>query len=283
MTTTLKLTPGEIEELRGRLEGRGFEFRSLQHAHFQARGPAVVVSAYLSGSVVVQGGSAHELLAELGLLEAQLTGPVVGSDESGKGDYFGPLVVAAVLVTPAQEPQLRRMGVRDCKRMGNQAILRAARSIRELCPHAVSALTPAEYNARHEQEGNVAVLLAEMHADAIAATVGTGRPHVVIDQFTFPERLEEALASHELDLTVEIRPRAEDNPAVAAASVLARAEFLLALRELGHEYGTELPRGASQKVEDVARDLFSSAGMDALRALAKLHFKTTKRVTEELF
>jgi len=285
VTTTLTLDAGAIRALETALREERYEFRPLAHAHFQARGGGVVVNAYRSGKVVVQGKGEEEFLAAHGLAGSApvaLREPVAGSDESGKGDYFGPLVVAAVVVDPAQARELARLGVRDCKRMTDGSILRAAKAIRDLLPHAVRSLSPPEYNERHAREGNVALFLSTMHAEAIAGAIraaGGRCDHVVIDQFTFAERLESALAAEGVVASVEIRPRAEDNPAVAAASVLARAEFLIALEELGSEHGVDLPKGASIEVERTARRIFESGGMTELAQLAKTHFKTTARVT----
>jgi len=279
---TLTLTPEEIQALKARLEQRGFEFRQLQHAHFQARAPGCVVSAYKSGKVVVQGAAAAEHFGEAPPAP-KLKGPVCGSDESGKGDYFGPLAVAAVVVKPGQEQELRALGVRDSKEMSDGSILRAAIAVRRF-PHAVRVLSPEEYNARHDAEKNVALFLATLHAEAIAKALREApAARVVIDQFTFAERLEESLRREGVKLPVEIRPRAEDNPAVAAASVLARAEFLLGLKDLGNEHGIELPKGAGPPVEAVARRIFSEGGMGALKAVSKIHFKTTLKVTRKLF
>lgn len=281
---TLTLTPDEIQALKTRLEERGFEFSSLQHAHFRARGPAVVVTAYLSGKVVVQGAAAAEMFPDMAPpAPPKLLGPVVGSDESGKGDYFGPLAVAAVVVKPGQEEALRLAGVRDSKEMSDGSILRAAVVVRKL-PHAVRVLSPVEYNARHDAEKNVALFLSTLHAEAIALALKLApAARVVIDQFTFAERLQDALLREGVKLPVEIRPRAEDNPAVAAASVLARAEFLLGLKELGSEHGIELPKGAGPPVEAVGRRIFSEGGLKALAAVSKIHFKTTLKVTRKLF
>ena len=288
MSTTVKLTAVEIDDLRRKLEEEGFELRRLDHGHFHARGPDVVVNAYKSGKVVVQGKGETDFLRQHGFAAAAapaLDGPVAGSDESGKGDYFGPLVVAAVVAGPAQLDDLAGAGVRDGKKMSDGSVLRAAAAVRKLCPHAVRALAPPDYNARHEQEKNVALFLSTLHAEAIAEVVGKAKACelVVIDQFTFTERLESALQAQGIDLPVEIRPRAEDNPAVAAASVLARAEFLIALKELGHEWGRTLPKGANAGVEQVAREIFRTGGIEALHKVAKTHFKTTGRVTEKLF
>jgi ribonuclease HIII len=288
MTTTLELPPDRIRELKQTLVEEGFEIRPLEHAHYQARGKEVVVNAYRSGKVVVQGKGELEFLSAHGFAAASaptLDEPVAGSDESGKGDYFGPLVVAAVVAEPSQVEELHRAGVKDGKKLSDGAIKRAAFAVRNVCPYAVRILNPAEYNQRHADEGNVALFLSTLHAEAIAEAVAAADrcERVVIDQFTFSERLEAALEQQGIDLPVEIRPRAEDNPAVAAASVLARAEFLVGLSELGYEQGLELPKGASAKVEKVARGIYQAGGMEALRGIAKVHFKTTKRVTEGLF
>ena len=288
MSTSLELPPGRIRELKEALVAEGFEIRPLEHAHYQARGKEVVVSAYRSGKVVVQGKGELEFLSLHGFAPAPaptLDEPVAGSDESGKGDYFGPLVVAAVVAEPSQVDELLRAGVKDGKKLSDGAIKRAAFAVRNVCPCSVRALSPVEYNERHAEEGNVALFLSTLHAEAIAEVVSAADrcERVVIDQFTFSERLETALKLQGIDLPVEIRPRAEDNPAVAAASVLARAEFLVGLSELGYEQGIELPKGASAKVEQVAREIYQAGGMEALRSVAKIHFKTTKRVTEGLF
>ena len=119
-------------------------------------------------------------------------------------------------------------GIKDCKKLADSATLRAAVAVRETCRHFVRSMMPPEYNERHAAEGNVALFLSAMHAEAAREALGEsdGTERIVIDQFTFPERLRAALEKEGLHLDTEIRHRAEDNPAVAAASVLARAEFL---------------------------------------------------------
>ena len=295
MSTTLKLNAGEIADLRKTLNDRGFEFRRLDYAHFQARTEGLVISAYRSGKVVFAGAGEAAFLAEHGWEPdvkqggggggdtIGLTERVVGSDESGKGDYFGPLTVAAVTAGPEDVKPLQDAGVRDCKKMSDSAILRAAAAIRKLCPHAIRTLTPVEYNAAHKEHGNVAIFMSQMHAEALAEAVDEDCTRVIIDKFTKAERLEGDLRAQGVDLPVEIRPRAEDNPAVAAASVLARAEFLIGLRELGNEFGRELPKGAGLPVEKAAREIYAEAGIEALHGIAKTHFKTTQKITERLF
>lgn len=285
MSTTVELDAAAIAALRTQLEAQGFSFKPLDYGHFQARGEGVAVNAYKSGKVVIQGKGEAAFLEAHGFLQpaAVIDERVVGSDESGKGDYFGPLVVAAVTAGPEEAVALRDAGVRDSKKMSDGAILRAAVVVRRICPHDVQTLTPVEYNAAHEREGNVALFLSRMHAQAIAGAIDERCTRAVIDQFTFAERLENALRDAGVEVDVEIRPRAEDNIAVAAASVLSRAEFLIGLKDLGSEHGLELPKGAGANVDRMAREIFRAGGIEALAAIAKTHFKTTRKVTERLF
>jgi ribonuclease HIII len=294
MSPTVVMSPVEISALRTRLERDGFEFRTLQYAHFQARGTDVVVSAYRSGKVVIQGKAAETLLDSAGLdapiaksagTREKLKGVIAGSDESGKGDYFGPLVVAAVVVRPDQKSALRDAGVRDCKKMADTVILRAAAAIRKLCAHHVITLDAPAYGRAHAKDGNVAIFLSRMHAQALRAAIDMEGEcdGVVIDKFTSVARLEAALREEGIDLPSDIRTKAEDNPAVAAASVLARAEFLLGLKDAGNEFGMELPKGAGRPVDVVARELFEAGGLAALEKVAKTHFRTTQKVMQQEF
>lgn len=286
MSTTLTLSRAGIDALRAAMAEEGFSFSSLDHGWWQARGRDVVVNAYRSGKVVVQGKGESEFLRSHGHADPpamSLSGRVAGSDESGKGDYFGPLVVAATVVEPGQVKALADAGVRDSKLMSDSSVLRAAVAVRATLPHAVRVLMPPEYNDRHEREKNVALFLATLHAEVLAEAMGRASGPcelVVIDQFTFASRLQEALARQGVKTPVEIRPRAEDNPAVAAASVLARAEFLITLKELSAECGYDLPKGAGTPVDAVAREMLAAGGRKLLASVAKIHFKTTQKAAE---
>ncbi len=222
-------------------------------------------------------------------------GPWIGSDESGKGDYFGPLVAAAVYVAPEQEPALRAAGVRDSKTLDDGAAREAAAAVRRLCAgcYAEELLAPAEYNRRYaefKQAGrNLNHLLAELHAcvlDAVLACVAPGgeAPTVIADQFADERlvrgRLREALAARGQPLPALVQtPRAEANVAVAAASILARDRFLGWLNEASARSGVRLPKGgANPAIVAAGRRIAQQRGRDGLGEFAKLHFATTARV-----
>lgn len=200
-------------------------------------------------------------------------------DESGKGDYFGPLVVAACYVGPEHLAELE--GVKDSKRLTDKQSLALSAAIRRSCPHAVVAIGPAKYNELYTKFANLNRLLAWGHARAIENVLEQQPANLVIsDQFADPAGLRRQLFERGRSIQLESRVRAEADVAVAAASILARAEFLRRLERLGAEYGITLPKGASPQVVVAARRFVERHGRQELGNVAKLHFKTTQAVLE---
>ncbi len=206
----------------------------------------------------------------------------IGIDESGKGDYFGPLVVAAVYVDAATEAELALMQVRDSKKISDGRILEIAPDIRLVCPHSIVAIGPQRYNELYLKIRNLNRLLAWGHARALEnllETVSCAR--AISDQFGDERLILNALQAKGRTIILEQRPKAESDLAVAAASIVARAEFLVRLKRLSDEVGTTLPKGASPAVELAARMVVKKHGRERLGTVAKLHFKTTEAVFKE--
>jgi ribonuclease HIII len=202
----------------------------------------------------------------------------IGIDESGKGDYFGPLVVAAVHVTPDIEPDLKLMEVRDSKKISDGRVLEIARDLRQVCKHSIVAIGPQRYNELYAKIGNLNRLLAWGHARALENLLAqTDCDLAISDQFGDERYVLNALLEKGKRIQLVQRTKAEEDLAVAAASILARAEFLLRLKRLSEEVGTALPKGASN-VELAARMVVKKHGKDRLGTVAKLHFKTTQAV-----
>lgn len=202
----------------------------------------------------------------------------IGVDESGKGDYFGPLVVAACFVGPEHLAELE--GVKDSKKVTDLQAKRFAATIKRVCPHAVISIGPTKYNELYAKIGNLNRLLAWGHARAIENVLEIRPCELVIsDQFADPAGLKRQLFEKGRSVTLESRVRAEADIAVAAASILARAEFLERLRRLGLEFDTELPKGAGPPVLVAAKRFVQNHGAARLGEVAKLHFKTTQQVT----
>ncbi len=212
----------------------------------------------------------------------------IGSDESGKGDYFGPLVSAAVLVDLQSAKQLEALGVRDSKSLNDRQNQSIADEVRTLCgKHAqVVVLPPERYNALYEQfknEGqNLNMLLAWAHSRAIEDIL-TEFPQqqitILVDKFGNEQVVKDKLMERGKQATLIQLPKAEANVAVAAASILARAQFLKVMAQLSERYHVELPKGSSDpRVIEVGKRIVSQHGKDELRKVAKLHFVTTQKI-----
>ncbi len=297
-TFTDKLSPELQRKLREQLNEGDFEFRSVDHAHFGARGEGVVVTLYKSGKLVVQGGSTEMFVGRyLGGSDGKLvtsstasrgskgeapapltTGPEIGGDESGKGDYFGPLCVAAIRLQPGDAEKLHAAGVTDSKKVTDKVILRQAPILRENFAHVLRVLSPTEYNRRHTETGNVAILLSDLYRELVSELASEG-DHVIIDQFSKNElRLKNAMKGLGVKLTQ--MHRAEVHASVAAASFLAREAFLVGLKDLGEEVAVDLPKGAGSPVLVAGREYVQIHGSGELGRVAKIHFKTTVKVLE---
>jgi ribonuclease HIII len=207
--------------------------------------------------------------------------PRLGIDEAGKGDYFGPLVVAGVRITgSAKARALQEMGVRDSKEIGAPGVRgMPERIIKILGPENVRivSLSPGEYEVRREAAGNVNRLLGELDAGIIGELANEVEV-VVVDEFARSARdhLEPFVPG---GVRLEVRPRAEDDAAVAAASIVARARQLEEIEHLSERVGFRLPLGATHVV-DAGRRVVDELGEEGLAGVAKTHFATTRRVLE---
>ena len=213
-------------------------------------------------------------------------GPWIGSDEAGKGDYFGPLVVAAVWVDDRMLGLLEALGVRDSKVVADTEIARVAAEIIAIGGDGVAVVEvpPARYNTIYRdvtrQGRNLNDLLAWGHAKAIGEVRKTHpAAYALVDRFGDRRHLDGALARQgEPPLEVMHAPRAESNLAVAAASILARDEYVTRMERLEREYEVPLPKGAAKGVEVAGRTAMAKHGAEVLPKIAKMHFRTAYRV-----
>lgn len=209
-----------------------------------------------------------------------------GSDESGKGDFFGSLVVAAVVVDNSTADKLRAAGVKDCKLLTDKKILGLEDIIKaSVVDYSVLELKPRVYNLRYEQVaaqgGKLNQLLGYGHVAALSKVLEKHEDchSALIDQFTTSMVNIRALKQRFPQCDVRQQPKAESNLAVAAASVLARAQFLHTMAALAAEAGVqELPKGGGAQATACARELAAKYGKEALRNYVKLHFANYQRV-----
>lgn len=214
--------------------------------------------------------------------------PIIGTDESGKGDYFGPLVSAAVYVDEQTAKLLAFEGVRDSKKLSDKKNEDLAERIVKICNdrYSIIEISPEKYNDLYDQfireKKNLNTLLAWGHAKAIEELLAKVEcNNAIADQFADERFILSKLQEKGKKLNLIQMHKAEENIAVAAASILARARFLQKLSKLSSEYNLELPKGASISVIKTAKSIVATYGKNALRKIAKLHFKTTKEVLTE--
>lgn len=202
----------------------------------------------------------------------------IGVDESGKGDFFGPLVIAACYVGPEHLAELE--GVKDSKKLTDLQALKLSDAIKRVCPNSVIAIGPAKYNELYAKFRNLNSLLAWGHARAIENVLELQpASRVISDQFAAGgAAVKRALFEKGRSIEFVSQVRAEADIAVAAASVLARAEFLRRLKRLGEEWGVDLPKGASPPVIVAGKRFVAKHGPQALVNVSKAHFKTTQQV-----
>jgi ribonuclease HIII len=298
---TCKLTDAQAAALEGYLRANDFKFREVPYARFAGEKEKTNVVFYESGKLVVQGKGTQDFVefilepqilgqVKLGyetVLNPELLAPRIGVDESGKGDFFGPLCVAGVYVNETIITAWKGAGIQDSKNIGSdRRIAELAQLIRETpgCVHAEVCVGNEAYNRLHRKLKSVNTLLAWGHARVIenlmsAAYRMTPPPvRAISDQFAHDKGVISA-ALMKLGRGIELvqRHKAEADLAVAAASILARNEFVTRLRRLAKEYEMDFPKGASAAVDAAAKEFVVRHGAAALEKVAKTHFRTALR------
>ena len=214
-------------------------------------------------------------------LEEEPSYPYIGTDESGKGDYFGPLVVAGVFVTPEAGRSLRMIGIRDSKELSDYQIEQIAYEIKrnQEVKFDVVLISPEKYNQLYEKMGNLNRLMGWAHAKVIENLLNKcDAGEAISDKFGNEKIILDSLQERGRTINLKQLTKAERFSAVAAASILARASIINWFKIQSRKYKIEIPKGSSSEVESKARLFLEKYGADTLSKLVKLHFKTSKKV-----
>jgi len=298
-TYTQEIEEGDVEKLRELLKRGGFEMLEKPYAYYGARKGKLNVTVYEKGpKVLIQGKDTEEFVkfilepeilgeARLGYEEVhnpEMFQPHFGIDESGKGDYFGPLVIAGAYTDVESTRALMEAGVMDSKRVSSRdRIVNLSGIIRRTQGVKVSVILvgPKRYNELYERFANLNELLAWGHAKVIKelSELVPGCPRALSDQFANPRVLERALARQEVNVKLQQRTKGESDVAVAAASILAREAFVRWIENASETWGLALPLGAGAPVLASGREFIALHGRERLAEIAKFHFKTTNQLT----
>lgn len=294
-THTQPLTTAQAEQLKRILTERGFAFETKPYTLFTARKEKLSIAVYEKGpKAVLQGKGLEEFItftlepeilgeAKLGYEEVhdpEKFEPHFGIDESGKGDFFGPLVIAGAYVDATLAKKFQDAGIRDSKVItSDSAIRKLAKMIRESgAAQSVIVIGPEKYNQLYAKIGNLNRLLAWGHARIIEnlCELRPDCPRALSDKFGDSSLIERALMEKGRGIILDQRTKAESDFAVAAASILAREKFIDWMETKGFELnlGASLPRGASAQVKAKAVKIVQIHGEITLRSIAKMHFKT---------
>jgi ribonuclease HIII len=207
----------------------------------------------------------------------------IGTDESGKGDYFGPLVVAGVFILDEQQKVLSELGVKDSKRFSDNRVREFADLIKKGYKHSLVVIGPEKYNELYLKLRNLNRILAWAHSRAIENLLEEVHcTQAVTDQFGDKVYVLNALMKKGRNIELIQRPKAEEDLAVAAASILARAEFLKRLYFLSQDVGIDLPKGSPPFAVEAGIKAVKAHGIQILDKVAKKHFKVTKRIVDSL-
>lgn len=204
---------------------------------------------------------------------------LIGIDEAGKGDYFGPLVIAACFSNQKIDIEFEKIGLKESKGLSDYRAFILEKKIRKLSPFELVVIGPEKYNELHAKMRNLNRLLAWGHSRALENLLAKTNPREVIaDQFGDRKLIENALMKKGRSIKLTQKHKAETVPAVAAASVLARAEFLRRLEKLSNQCGVALHKGAGAPVDEIGKRITAKYGKEELAKIAKIHFKNTKRI-----
>jgi ribonuclease HIII len=291
------LSPAQAAKLKLLLRAEGYKFESRPYTLYFAQKDKLTIAVYEKGpKVVIQGRGTEDFVkyrlepdilgeAKLGyeeVLNPEMFEPHFGIDESGKGDFFGPLVIAGVYVDRDLARHFQQAGVADSKRISSDKRIRdLAAAIRKSgAAQSVVVIGPDRYNALFAKIGNLNRLLAWGHARVLEnlCALRPECPRALSDKFADVHVLKRALMEKGRSIALDQRTKAESDFAVAAASILAREKFIDWLDTAGGRLGVLLPRGVSASVKEAARKIVETGGRDALGSVAKMHFKTASEV-----
>ncbi len=300
---THALTAEQVTKLRAVLEETGFVFAPKPYTIFFAQKEKLSIAVYEKGpKVLLQGKGIEEFVqfqlepkilgeAKLGYEEVhspEMFEPHFGVDESGKGDFFGPLVIAGVYVDRGIARKFMEAGIQDSKRIGSDARIRVLADTIRKTQGAIAdtvVIGPERYNDLYAKFGNLNSLLGWGHARVIENLLAKrpSCPRALSDKFADARVIERSLLQRGREIHLEQRTKAESDLAVAAASIMAREAFIEWLDRRGKALGLKLGRGVSAQVKATAKAIVEKEGPGALRQLAKVHFRTAHEIAPDFY
>ncbi|MBQ8292390.1 MAG: ribonuclease HIII [Bacilli bacterium] len=297
MSHTIKVSKEELQQMLDYYSGY-LIYNDNPHTIAKAKLDKAVVTFYATNTVLFQGledtaeyniwadkFALTHIKSELPDYSAYENLTAIGCDEVGTGDYFGPIVVCSAFVRSDQITELKKLGVKDSKLLLDDAIIDIALKLRNIITYSILVLSPAKFNELHKSNSdNLNFIKASLHNKAINSILkkleNVKYDAILIDEFTPKEKyLEYLKKTPDVNDSVILVPKGEKvHISIAAASILARAAFLKAMKELSKEVQVNLLKGASASVDRQAIGLVKSYGFNILNTVAKLKFANTEKI-----
>jgi ribonuclease HIII len=269
-----------VQKLQADLKEQGFEFSTPPYTHFSAKKKGVSVTLYQSLKLTVQGKEMADFIQfylEPEILKTFHFGhpvasknldltPRIGVDEAGKGDFFGPLCIAALFAEGSGVERLIELGVKDSKTISDTNIVLIGKKIRAEFQYEVIRVSPTRYNEMYPKFGNLNTMLAWGHATAIEKLSARCQcRNVIIDKFAHEQVVLKAVKQKNLSITLTQKVRAEE-------------DVVDGMDKLSQECGFELPKGASAQVIAAGKKVVALFGSDMLPKVGKMHFRTVEKI-----
>ena len=284
---TVKIDTGKEASLREFFARENAAISAQQYAFWRAKTSKYTAIFYNSGKFLLQGADISEIASKVEAFLGIKSVPTaethdiavpakhIGVDESGKGDFFGPLVIAGVLTDEKSSEILLKAGIKDCKKVSDAQIPKLAAAVKNNCVFSIVTINPAKYNELYAKFGNLNKLLAWGHARTIENILEKADcEYALSDKFGDENLIKNALMGKGQNIKLEQRCKAESDIAVAAASILAREQFLKIMADFAAKDGIQIPKGCNSAVIDAAREIAGRFSKDELKNLVKTHFKT---------
>ena len=292
MNEVIEINKKDFEKLENYLKNNNYSFEYRPHAVFLARKEGITLTLYESGKLLITGKNSNQFIStyfkNYNLKSSKINEKIqqkefiirIGTDESGKGDYFGFLTIGGVLIDSEDvENKLMELGVKDSKTLSETSIFKLDKEIKNLCKTSTIKISPYKYNELFSKLKNLNKILAWGHARAIENLLLNNECNKAIsDQFGDEKYIINALMAQGKKIELLQMPHAESDIAVAAASIIARAEFLRRLVEMSRKYEIDFVKGANDKVIEIGKKIINKYGENSLKGVAKIHFKTTEKI-----
>lgn len=290
-TYSQKITNLQANAIKQLLTSYQASFDVVNYSVWRAKTADFQAVYYTSGKLLIQGKDVSAIAAEIdkilgiktqieqkSLIETNEE-KYIGTDESGKGDFFGPLIIAGVQADKNCKQKFIELGIKDSKKLDDKKILQLANIIKANAVHSVVVITPSKYNELYAKFNNLNKLLAWGHARAIENILEKSPcNYALADKFGDESLIKNALMQKGKNIILNQMVRAEADITVAAASVLARAEFVKRMQEMGNKYNLPFSKGVSENVKEQAKKFVETYSKERLKEVAKMHFKTAKEI-----